>query len=788
MIRALRRCLCDPVTSVLGVLIVALGTGATTALFSILHAIAIASLPYPDARQLVVVADRDRSAGLVGVAPGRYRDYATRLDHVMALTALRPGVAFNAIDRTGSFRANGALADRGLFDVLRRGPAVGRFFTDRDFDADAAPVVILSHAIWRDRFLADSAVVGRVLTVDGIPHEIVGVLPSDWVTPPGDTDLWLPLRLTVWNRVSRNLTLIGRLRPGVTLKQADLALSAVHAALAADYPDTDGAVTPVLEDLAGSLGGVTRTVVLLVFGGSIGLMCLIGLNLATLLLARAASRRREIAVRRALGASVADVMVLQLSEGALLVGTGAAAGLILARAAIPALASMTAAVSHSPLLTRGIDLSVPTFTAAVASAVVILLLASWAPVALSVRISPFETLRAHSPHMRQRTRHGLVAAEVAAAVTLLLTAAALTRSVVVLLGVDPGFAADRVLTARVTLPATSHGSADVRRAIAERLRTELESLAGVERAAIGSALPFRTASSPFTFSTDAATTERHQAEHRSISPGYVETLGVRLLAGRTFTAADGKDAPRVALVTASLTKLWGVDAPAAVVGHRLSIDGPAGPWREIVGVVADTRHRALTQVGRGELYLPWAQDPWPALAVIVRFAPGVSTSASRVGQTLAAVDPGLPLFDVAMLEDRLRASLGPQVLLQRGFSAFAGLAAVLALAGVFALLTWNVTSRRHEIAVRLALGATRASVARSSSLQTAALLGFGTVTGTTAAWLLSRLIAALVPGCVPLDVATTGLTLAAFSTIAALVCIEPGRRAATTDPCILIRG
>jgi predicted permease len=787
MTRALRRCVRDPLTSALAVVIVALGTGATTTLFSILHAVAIAPLPFPDSRQLVVVLDRDRSDERVGVTPGRYRDYTTRLGPTIALAALRPGLAFNAIDHTGAFRATGATADRAVFGVLGRQPQLGRIFDDRDFDPGAAPVVIISYSIWKDHFLGAAGVVGRPLILDGIPHEIIGVLPLDWITPAGETDVWLPLRLTVWNRVSRNLILIGRLRPDITMKRASVALSAAHVALAADHPDTDGAVRPVLEDLASSLGGAARTPLLLVFVGSLGLMCLVGFNLATLFLTRTAARRQEIAIYRALGASAVDVIALQVAEGGLLVGIGATAGLILARFAIPLVASMTAAASHSPLLMPDTEFSMAAYAAAAASALIILLLASWAPVALSARISPFETLRTRVSHLEQRTRHALVVVEVAAAVTLLLTAAALTRSVTALLRVDPGFVAERVLTARVTLPATSHGSAEMRRKIAERLQTELESIAGVERAAIGSALPFHIESSAFNFFTDARATERHQAEHRSIGPGYAETLGLRLLAGRAFTAADGQDRPRVALITASLTRLWGVDVPAAVVGRRLSIDGPGGPWREIVGVVADTRHSALTQAGRGELYLPWAQDPWPAMSVVVRFAPGVPPSASRVRQALAAIDPSLPLFDVAMLPDRLRASLGSQLLLQRGFSAFAGLAAILALAGVFALLTWNVAGRQHELALRLALGATPLSVARSASLQTAALLVIGMAIGGPAAWLISRVVAAVVPGCTPLDLTTTGFTVAVFTGAAGLVCIEPGRRAAATDPCILIR-
>ncbi|MGE5834454.1 MAG: ABC transporter permease, partial [Acidobacteriota bacterium] len=413
---------------------------------------------------------------------------------------------------------------------------------------------------------------------------------------------------------------------------------------------------------------------------------------------------------------------------------------------------------------------------------------AWEPAGLAARVSPFETMRTHSSQVRQRSRQWLVVAEISAAVALLLTAAALTRSVTALLQVDPGFAAARVLTARVTLPATTHGSAEVRRTLAERFLADVEALPGVEGAAIGSALPFRSASSPFTFITDAAPADRHQAEHRSISPGYVETLGMTLLAGRSFTAADVRDSPRVALITASLTKVWGVDNPAAVVGRRLSIDGPGGPWREIVGVVADTRHAALTQAGRGELYLPWQQDPWPGLVVIVRFAPGASPSAARVSQALATIDPRLPLFDVEMLADRLRASLGPQVFLQRGFTAFAGLAAVLAVAGVFALLTWNVASRRREIALRLALGASPAAIVRSSTKQMAAMLAVGMMIGAPAAWVISRVIATFVPGCAPLDAATAGLTLAVFVAMTALVCIVPGRRAAATTPSVLVRG
>jgi putative ABC transport system permease protein len=784
--QAFRRCRRTPVASLLVAATVAAGTAISAILFSLLYPIALARLPFPDGDRMFVIADRRVDSGeVVGVAPGRYKDILSRLSPVASIGAAWPGLALNARAGRSTLRVSAAQVDSVFLSLF--GPIeIGRGFNSGDLLPDSPPAVLMSDGLWHSRFGADPSIVGQLLMLDGIPHEIIGVTPAGLVTPAGEVDVWLPLRLTVWNRVSRNLLVVGRLKAGTTADDMRRLIASAQTAAATAYPDTDGNIVAFARDVRSVLGGETGPSLWLIFAGSATLVCLIALNLSTLFLARITARRRDIAIHRALGARKRDVVTAELAEGAVLVATGCFAGLVLARIGLPAISSLAASVSRSPLLTESITFSWPAFSVAAIVAVFVTVVATAAPAVVAANVTPFEILRTRSASASVRLRRPLIIGEIAGATVLLVMAVLVARTALSLANTDPGFRSTNVLTARLSLPATTHGTGQIRRETAERIIHAIDAMPGVERTAIGSALPFGGAPAPFNFYPDVGR-PRQQAQHRSVSPLYFSALGIKFLAGRDFNPDDRADAPLVAIVSVRLASRWNVTRPDALLGRRLSIDGPAGPWREIVGVVSDTRYSSLHQDGLGELYLPWTQDPWPQLVLIIRHKAGLSPPPSELSRAINTFDTDLPLFDITPLAARLLASYDLERLLGRGFIAFAALALGLALVGTYALLSWIVETRQTEFGVRLALGAPPGRMRESVGLEAVRLLAAGLAFGVPLSIGAGRLISLVTSNILPLDGRTlfSGVLLVSAGTLVAA--LRPVWRSGSIDPAVALR-
>jgi predicted permease len=787
----LRRWRLEPLAAVSTLGVVAVGTAASSVLFAVLYAVALAPLPYADAGRLIVVQDHSSTRpDETRMVPGRFRDVREAVSRDARLAALWPGLAFNSADDRGAVRLSGSIVTDDLLSVLGRRVDVGRGFSAADGVPTAPPVALISHALWRSAFGGRQDIPGRSLRLDGRVYEIVGVLPSGLPLPAEDADVWLPLQLTVWNRVSRNLVVIGRLHDGVTTRQLERALEQSQSVLARENPDTDAALTPSAADLRAALGGSVRGPIVLVFLASGVVDCLVAFNLGVLLVARVTARRHEIAVRRALGAGALDVAMLGVTEAALVAVAGSAAGLILARATLPAVVALVAGVSPTARATDATAFSWPALLAASLAAMTIAAVAAAVPSFLAGRVAPFESLRVKRSATGRVARRTLVVIEIAGALVLVTMAAAVAANVLRLRAADPGLRPADVLTARVALPAGTY-TASSRRAVAAGLVDQAQALPGVTAAAVGSALPFGGAPAPFNLRPDNDPTTTIQAEHRSVGPAYFDALGIRLLAGRTFEPGDREDAAPVAILSVAVARRIAgsssLDAWRGVVGRRLSVDGPGGPWRAIVGVVDDTRYAGLGAAGRGELYLPWAQDPWPQLTLVVRHAAGVDLTRAQLAAALAVVDPSLPLHDVAPLADRIEASLGVDVLLERGFTAFAALAIVLAVFGVYALLVWAVEARRLEFGIRTALGASPARLSLTVLRETAALALAGVGAGLPLAWAAGRSISALVPDFSPPPSSILMACLVGLIASVIAGALPPMRRAARTDPATALR-
>lgn len=784
---SLRRWRRDRLAAAAAIVVVALGVAATASLFTTLYAVALRPLPFPDSDKLFVVADRNPARPAeTGLPPGRFRDLGNGLREQASLAAIWPQQAFNAVTRDGATRVSGAIVSPNVLDLLGRRVLGGRNLIESDTAPDAPAVVLISRAVWLTAFGRREDVIGQSLSLDGVPHQVIGVLPDDLFLPVPDADVWLPLRLTVWNRVSRTLVVLGRRTDGTGAAGLQRAIDARQAAMARAHPETDTEWTLTAQTLREAVAGEARAPLQLVVGASLIVNALVALNLGILLVARVTARRHDLAVRRALGASPTNLSMIGVVDAAVLVLSGSIAGLVLALWTAPTIAGLVAGTTTHAATDPVAGVDWPALAAVLVMALAVSALAAVIPTVLVARIAPFEALRARASATGSGARRLLVVAEVAGALVLLTMTTVIVQRMSELRAVDPGFSPDNVLTAHLSLPGSTHGTASARRALVSNLLARIETLPGVRAAAAGTTLPFGGVPQPFNV-WSSGQPEPQRVEHRAVSPDYFATLSIGLVAGRSFTPADRADSEPVAIVSERLGRRLAGDDWRRETNWRLSIDGPGGPWRAIVGVVADTRYTAIAEAGRGELYLPWSQDPWPQAVLVVRHRPGVRPTREPLDEALRAVDPRVPLYDVAPLTERLDRSLGLHRLLEQGFKAFGALAGLIAVFGMSALMAWSVETRRIELGIRTALGASPARLARHVLQDVLALALAGIATGLPLAWIAGRAVGATVtdfaaPLAGPAAAAAAGLTLSVLVAAAPLA-----RRAARTSPSSTLR-
>jgi putative ABC transport system permease protein len=773
------------------VLTLALAIGVNTVMFSVVNAVLLRPLPFPEPDQLVSIWPA-KALGRGAFAQFREQGRATA-----RVAAFSDATGFSLSGTGAPERAEGAWASADLLSTLGVAAARGRGFAAGDEAPGSPPVVLLSDGLWRQRYGADPGIVGRRVVVDGVPRTVAGVMPPGFRFPSRQVRLWLPVSMDASDPAEfwagePALHLVGRLNPGVTPGAAQAAVRALapRVAAAAPWPlpprwSEDAGAAP-LRTLV--LGDVATPLLLLL--AAVGLVLLIACgNVANLLLARSATRTREIATRAALGAGRARLVRQLATESLLLYLAGGAAGLLLALAAGPALAAaLPADTPRAAEIT--VDGRVLAFTLALtlATGLVFGVLPALRASRADLQSSLKEGSKASAGAANRHVSGLLAAGEVALAVTLAIGAGLLVRSLTGLLSVDTGFQPARVVTARVSPPRAAYQEdARVRelyRAVLERV----QAVPGVQEAAVVHRIPLGGESSALPIQVEgqppAAGAAAPTAGEWRVTPGYLGVMGVRLLRGRAFTAGDREGSPAVALVNQAMARRFWPGADP--VGKRFR---PVWwrDWVTVVGVVGDVKDDNLTGEAPLQVYRPFEQGPVAEMHLVVRTRSDPDDIAPALRSAVAAVDPSVPVSDVRTMADVVASSLARPRFTVLLLSAFAALAVVLGAIGIYGVIAHGVSQRSQEFGIRMALGATPGVVLGGVLRHGFRLAAAGVIAGLVAAALAMRLFVRLLYGVSPLDPLTFVVAGVFMVAVALLAAYFPARRATRVDPVLALR-
>ena len=797
---ALRQLRKSPGFTAVAVLTLSLGMGANTAIFTVVNAALLRALPFQDPGHLVYLSET-RNTGTFQKMEFSYPDFVDLRDHNQSFSGVGGYFSINTTysGREGAEQVAATVASANFFDVLGVQPMLGRVFAANADQAGGERTVLLTYAGWQTRFGGDRNVLGQSITLNDEPYTIIGVLPGDFQFAPSRSgDFWIPLSVRGW-RLRRNahwILGVGRLKPAVTLEQAQAEASGVALQLAAQYPDSNPGVGIYLTPLSEQIVGNVRPILLVLMGAVIAVLLITCSNLAGLQLARAVARQKEIAVRTALGASRARIVRLLLTESLLISMLGGLGGVLLAYSTLPVLVASLPKDQQSvlPFLRDlQLDRTVLWFSAAVSifSGVLFGLMPSLQGARSDVHEALQDGSRTTAGSLRHRLRNGLVVAQVAMAIVLLVSAGLLMKSLSRLLRVDPGFSVAHLLTFDTSLPKQHYPDADHQVEFERNLRTRLQALPGVTSAATVSTLPLGNAggTSRFVIAGHARIpTEEYEANTREISPNYFETMGIPQRKGRALNEHDTVNSPRVIVINQTLaTLLFPGQDP---IGKRIDFTYTNDPnIQEIVAVVGDENLGQLDRKPTPVIYDAYAQDPNSFLSVTIRTEGDPSAVAGSVREAMHELDASLPVNSLVSM-DRIIAD-SPSVAVRRYpaylLGAFASLALVLAMLGIYGLLAYVVAQRTRELGIRLALGAQRRNLlglVLGSGLRLALL---GAAIGAVCALAAGRMLAALLFDVRSTDVAILFGVATLLVAVALLASYIPARRAASIEPMQALR-
>ncbi len=792
--RMLRR---NPGFTAVAVLTLGLGIGAGTAVFSVVESVLLRQPPLGDPDRLVMLWLDDHEHGF----PRDEWSYARFADTRRLSTSLAGAAGFErqSFVLTGSEepeQLSGVAASASLFSVLGVHAALGRTFVDGEDVPGNDRVVVLSHTLWLRRFGADPAVVGRRLQLNSQPYVVVGVMPASFAFPERREELWVPLALDAARRANRDaiwLSVVARLRPGTELAQATAELNALNRRFGEQYPRTDVRAGTILVKLRDQAAEPVRSG-LLVLSAAVLLVLLVACaNVAGLQLARAAGRDRELAARLALGAGPGRLLRLLLAESLTLAALGGALGLLLAAWGVRGLLALAPA-ELEPLHGVRLDLGAALF--ALAAVVAASLAAGCYPALRLLRrhdlVSGLRQRTAGAAAGSHRLRQALVAAQLALAVVLLTGSGLLLHGLLRLENLDPGFRPDHLLAVRISLPAARYAQDAARQQffarLEERLRADprVRAVGSIETLLLG---PLANGSGSFTIAGRPADSAyvAQPLTRDAITPGALRALGLPLLQGRDFTAADGPHSPPVIIVNATVAKRF---FPAGnAVGQRITYgrSEPDNPWLTIVGVVADSRRAEPGGHTWYESFLPEAQYARRSLMVMLRTKGDPLAMAAAVRHEVHRLDPAQPLSWTSTVERLLADRLAPRRFDATLLGLFAAAALLMSAVGLYGVMSYLVTLRTQELGVRMALGARRADVLGLIAGRAAALAAAGAAAGTLAALGLSRWLASLFYGVGALDPAAFTLAPVLLALAAAAAAAVPAWRATRVDPMSALR-
>jgi putative ABC transport system permease protein len=794
---AIRSLLKSPGFTLASIVALALGIGANTAIFSLVNAVLLRPLPYKDPARLVMLWQQPPSGGMNDLSAADFQDWRDRnhsFEHMAAIT----GAAFNLTGGDHPEKTSGLMVSSAFFSTLGVMPALGRAFLPEEEKAGSEHVVILSDALWKRRFGADPAIVGKNISLNRQNHLVVGVMPPGFQFD-GKNELWTPLPLDP-NRANRNfyyLQAVARLKDGVTVEQARAEINAISRQLALEYPKSNqnwGASVILLRD---EVVGNARTAIL-VFLGAVAFVLLIACaNVANLLLVRAAGRHKEFAIRTALGAPRLDIVLRMLAESMLLAIAGGALGILLAHWSIAALIAL-----HPDGIPRldeiGIDSRVLAFTVFIS-----LLTGLLFGLAPSLRAPNIDAIKeggrgSASGRHEGHARNILVVAEIALSGVLLIGAGLMIRSFAALANSSTGFPMNNLLTMNVSVQEDQYASEQQIASDFERAAQRIRAIPGVLSAAAATNLPVGEWNQGRVFTIEGRAPESASeilaAGYLSVTPEYFHTVGLPLRRGRAFSTQDRIGAPDVVIISESMARhFWPGHNPIGkrvlcashhFRGHGLGLPIP----REIVGIVGDVQHLPATAEANNEMYAPQSQNTLPFTYFIVRTAGDPMRLARPITRAVNEILKESPVASVRTVEDRLAESFSRPRVQMFLLGTFAGVALLLASIGIYGVMAYSVTRRTQEIGIRMALGAGSREVLALVLGNALKLAAVGVTLGLTAAFACTRLMTTLLYDVQPTDFSTFAAVSALLVATAVLASLIPAWRASKTDPARTLRG
>ena len=777
----------------------AIGIGANTAIFSVVDGVLLRPLRFPHPERLGSIAELDPAGNRDNVGWATYADWrrqAKSFEDIAVASYWSPTL----VGGPSAEPLEGLRVSDGFFRMLGVRPALGRDFLPEEDRPGRNRVAIIGHRLFVRRFGGDPSRLGRTISLGGTPYTIVGVLPEGFesvfaVQRRGETEIWAPLgydaTLGQACRTCHHLRAFGRLKPGVTAAQASAELSGIEAALARAFPTEYASTRVGVEPLARTLFGPVRAPLLLMLGAVALVLLLACANVASLLVARMAQRRREIAVRVSLGAGRARLVRQLLTESLLLSLAGGALGLLVSGAAARALL-LAAPIDLPRASAVGIDLRVLLACAAVSIATGIAF--GLAPALATNRIEPAAAIADVSGGTagqgRRRFLGGLVVLDVALAIVLLCGAGLLIRSLARLFDVDPGFAPRNLVSMKVHLSGPAFREDAAIFAYYRRALDRVRAVPGVRSAAAVSQLPLGSDFDAYGIHAEdrpGANPENDPAADRfSVSPDYLATMGIPLRKGRGLTAADRGGAPMVVVVNETLARrFWGAADP---IGRRVKVGGMDGPWRTIVGVVGDVRHRGLDAPQSPQIYLP--QEQFSAdndMTLVIRAERAPASVGAAASRAVSELDRDQVVDGTATMEQTRAASAGQRRFAAALLNAFAGIALFLSAIGIYGVASNSVQQRSRELGIRIALGATRGNIIGLVAGGSARRIAAGVALGLAGATAGTRLLAGQLYGVGPRDPATFAAVALIAAGLALASCLVPARRATRLDPAAVLR-
>ncbi len=791
----------SPGFTLVAVATLALGIGANTAIFSVINAILLRPLPYPQAERLAFLTEWSEQVPEMSFSVANLKDVRDQNTVFEALVGYN-GTNFilsgaGAGATTEAERVNGRQVTSGMFATLGKQPSLGRAFTAEEEKAGAAGVALLGEGFWERRFGRDPSVVGRTLVLSGDAFTVIGVMPKSMHSSWRNTEIFTPL-LRLEDRIGGEnnrgnhpgIYVIGRLKPRTTVEQARAEVKTIATQLAERYPNSNAKQSMTAEPLLEAVVGDMRPALMMLVGAVAFVLLIACANVANLLLARAADRQREIAVRLALGARRGRVLRQLLTESVMLSLLGAAAGVLVGYLGLQALvASLPGNVPRADEVR--IDLTVLAVTAALAvlTGLAFGIVPAWRALSTKLHAPLREAGRGSVGPAQHRVRNTLVIAEVSMALVLLVGAGLMLRSFYRVLHADAGFGSEGRVIASVALPQSGYSEREMRAALFERVLAELAGQPGVKAAAATLPLLGGWQSS---FNIDGRPEpppgQRPSADIARVSPGYFSVMGIRVLQGRVFDERDRIDAPRVCIVDETFARThFPGESP---LGKRVkfgALDDAESPWMEVVGQVAHVKNYGVDEDSRVELYLPFLQNTGSGFTLVVQTdnAPGVAAAGLRTA--MRAASPDIPLYQVRALDELVAERSAERRLAAQLIGVFATLALVLAAVGIYGVMSYAVAQRTQEIGIRLALGAGQQSITQMVMKNGAALALAGVAIGLLAAFLLARLVSSLLFQTSATDPPTFGVVPLILLAVALLASYLPARRASRVDPMVALR-